>query len=120
VDVKHSKIWIKRPCLKLARLLRNLPRTKLGVMIGLLTEHVQLNKHLHRMGLLSDPTCADCGIEEESGLHFVCVCPNLANLRTQNFGKPILSVSEYEGISVGSFVQFAKRAVDLRLVFNET
>jgi hypothetical protein len=82
------------PCLKLARFLRNLPRTKLGVLIGLLTEHVRLNKHLHRMGLLSDPTCAACGIQEESALHFICVCPTQANLRTQIFGKPILSVGD--------------------------
>jgi hypothetical protein len=89
---------------------RNLPRTKLGVLNGLLTGHVQLNKHLHRMGLLSDPTCAACGIEEESALHFICVCPTLANLRTQIFGKPILSVIEHERLSAGSFVQFAEKS----------
>jgi hypothetical protein len=50
---------------------------------------------------------AACGIEEESALHFICVCPTLANLRTQIFGKLILSVSEYEGMSAGSFEQFA-------------
>jgi hypothetical protein len=118
---RQSKVWIKRPCLKLARVFRNLPRTKLGVLIGLLTEHFRLNKHLHRMGRLSDPTCAACGIEEESALHFICVCPTLANLKTQIFVKPILSVSEYEGMSAGSFVQFAeKNGRFMRLVFNET
>jgi hypothetical protein len=96
--------------LKLARFLRNVPRTKLGVLIDLLTGHVRLNKHLHRMGLLSDPTCVACGIEEESSLLFICVCPTLANLRTQFFGKPILSVSEYEGMSAGSFVQFEEKS----------
>jgi hypothetical protein len=30
---RHSKVWIKRPCLRLARFLRNLPRTKLGVLV---------------------------------------------------------------------------------------
>jgi hypothetical protein len=66
--------------------------TKLGVLIGLLTGHVRLNKDLH-------PTCAAYGIEEAS-----------ANLRTQIFCKPILSVSEYEGMSAGSFVQFAEKS----------
>jgi hypothetical protein len=69
-----------------------------------------LNKHLHKMGLLSDPTCAACGILEESALHFICVCPTLANLRTKIFGKPILSVSEYEGMSASSFVKFAEKS----------
>jgi hypothetical protein len=62
------------------------------------------------MGLLSDPTYAACGIEEVSELHFKCVCLTLANLRTQIFGKPILSISKYEGISAGSFVQFAEKS----------
>jgi hypothetical protein len=96
---RQSKVCIKRPCLKLARFLRNLPRSKLCVLIGLITRYVRFNKHLHKMGLLSDPTGAACGIEEESALHFISVCPTLENLRTQIFGKPILSVSEYEEIS---------------------
>jgi hypothetical protein len=64
------------------------------------------------MGLLSDPTCAACGIEEESALHFICGSPTLANLRTPIFGKPILSVSEYEDeeMPAGSFVQFAEKS----------
>jgi hypothetical protein len=95
--------------LKLAKFLRNLPRTKLGVLIGLISGHVRLNKHHHKMDLLSDPTFAACGIEEESALHFICVCPTLANLRTQIFGKPILSISEYEEMSAGSFVQFLEK-----------
>jgi hypothetical protein len=37
---RQSKVWIKRPCLKLDRFLRNLPRTKLGFLIGLITGHV--------------------------------------------------------------------------------
>jgi hypothetical protein len=72
-----------------------------------------LNKHFHRMGLLSDPICAACSTEEESAcsaLHFICVCSTLASLRTQIFGKPILSVSKYEGMSAGSFMQFGPRA----------
>jgi hypothetical protein len=62
------------------------------------------------MGLLSDPTCAAFDIEEESALHFICVCPTLANQRTQIFGKPILIVSECEEMSAGSFVQFAEKS----------
>jgi hypothetical protein len=107
---RQSKVWIKRPCLKLARFLRNFRRTKLGVLIGLLTRHVRFNKHLRRMGLLSDPTCATCGIVEESALNFICVCPTLPNLRTQIFGKLILSASEYEKMSASSFVQFTEKS----------
>jgi hypothetical protein len=52
-----------------------------------------------------------CGPEPcLSALHFICVCSTLANLRTQIFGKPILSVSEYEGMSASSFVQFIEKS----------
>jgi hypothetical protein len=54
-ECRKSKNWIRSPCSKLARLLRSLSRTKLGVLIGLLTGHVQLDEHLHRMGLASNP-----------------------------------------------------------------
>jgi hypothetical protein len=68
---RQSNVWIKRPCLKLARFLRNLPRTKLGVLIGLLTGHVRLNKHLQHVLLAASKRME------------ICVCPTLANLRTQ-------------------------------------
>jgi hypothetical protein len=105
---RQSKVWIKRPCLKLARFLRNLSRTKLGVLIGLLTGHVRLNKHLQRMGLLSDPTCTVCGIKKESALHLYMRVPNSGKLRFSV--KPILNVSEYEEMSAGSFVQFGEKS----------
>jgi hypothetical protein len=107
IRCRQSKIW---PCLKLARFLRNLLRTKLCVLIGLITGHVRLKKHLHRMGLLSDPTCATCGIKEESALHCICVCPTLTNLRTQIFDKPILSASKHKDMLAGLFVQIAKKS----------
>jgi hypothetical protein len=74
------------------------------------------------MGLLLDPTCAASGIEEdliwfeffyieeELALHFICICLILENLRTQIFGKPILSVGEYDEMSAGSFAQFAEKS----------
>jgi hypothetical protein len=40
---RQSKVWIKRPCLNLARFLRNLQRMKLGVLIDLLTGNVRSN-----------------------------------------------------------------------------
>jgi hypothetical protein len=69
-----------------------------------------LNKYLHGIGLLLDPTCAACGVEEESALPFIYMCSTLTNLKTQIFGKPILSVSEYEEMSAGIFVQFAENS----------
>jgi hypothetical protein len=81
------------------------------VIIG----HVRL-KHLHKMGLLLDRTCAACGIEEESALHFICVCSTLSNLRTHIFGKP----ANMRRGRLAFLCNLQKRVVDLRLVFNKT
>jgi hypothetical protein len=45
------------------------------------------------------------------GTSFYMRVPNSGKpLRTQIFRKPILSVSEYEGMSAGSFMQFAEKS----------
>jgi hypothetical protein len=64
-----------------------------------------LNKHLHKMGLLSDPTCAACSIEEESALH-LNACAQLSKPKNSD----LLSVGEYEERSAGFFVQFAEKS----------
>jgi hypothetical protein len=79
------------------RYLLRLPRFKLGILVGLITGHCPLNKHLHNMGLRDDPICIACGMEDESAFHLLCNCPSLISLRVRKFSKPILSVEEYEG-----------------------
>jgi hypothetical protein len=54
------------------------------------------------MGLTTSPVCASCQLEEETTLHFVCVCPTLATLRTRIFGKLIMNASEFAEVSSGS------------------
>jgi hypothetical protein len=46
--VSVGKIWIKRPYSRLAMLLRSLPRTKLGVLIGLQTSHDPIPLQCHK------------------------------------------------------------------------
>jgi hypothetical protein len=73
------------------------------------------------MGPLSDPTYAACGIKEKSALYFIGMCPTLANLSTQIFGKPILSIiANMRGCLLALLYNLQKRVVDLRLVFDKT
>jgi hypothetical protein len=96
--------------LKLAIFLRNLPRTKLGVLIGLLIEHVRLNIRLITGWARYQIQHVLLAASKRSRHFVLCVCPTRANLETQIFGRPILSVSEYEGTLAGSFVQFAEKS----------
>ena len=50
-------------------------------VIGLLTGHNTLRRHLHVMGLNDNPTCRKCGTEEETSAHILCECEALGSLR---------------------------------------
>ena len=52
-------------------------RTQTRAVIGLLTGHNTLRRHLHIMGLNDNPTCRKCGTEEETSAHIVCECEAL-------------------------------------------
>ena len=55
----------------------NLTQTK--IVIGLLTGHNTLRRHLCIMGLGNDPMCR-CSTEEETSVHILCECEALASL----------------------------------------
>ena len=66
-----------------ARLL-SFNRTQTKVVIGLLTGHNTLRRHLCIMGLGNNPICRRCGAEEETSVHILCECEALASLRYFN------------------------------------
>ena len=63
-----------------ARLL-SLNRTQTKVVIGLLTGHNTLRRHLCMIGLGNDPMCRKCGTEEQTSVHILCEREVLALLR---------------------------------------
>jgi len=54
-----------------ARLL-SFNRTQSRVVIGFLTGHSTLRRHLYVMGLRNNPICKKCGIEEETSVDVLC------------------------------------------------
>jgi hypothetical protein len=66
----------------LTRYFLRLPRSKLKILVGLITGHCPINKHLHNMGLTDEPICIACEMEDESAFH----------LRVRTSSKPILGV----------------------------
>jgi hypothetical protein len=59
------------------------------------------------MGLIDEPICIACGMEDESEFHLLCNCPSLISLRMSLFSKPILSVEDYEGAPASALLRFA-------------
>ena len=72
------------------------------VVVGLLTGHNTLRRHLHVMGLSNDPPCRKCGTEEETSVHILCECEALASLRHQYLGSFFLDPEDIRVLGVGS------------------
>jgi hypothetical protein len=100
-------MWLKKPNPGLTRYLLRLPRSKLSVLVELITAHCPLNKHLHNMGLIDEPICNACGMEDDSAFHHLYNCPSLISLRVRTFSNRILSVEENEGASASALLRFA-------------
>jgi hypothetical protein len=73
-------------------------RAKSRVVIGLLTGHNTLRRHLHIMGLLDSPLCRKCGAGEETSTHVLCECEALATIRHIYLGSFSLDPEDIRGL----------------------
>jgi hypothetical protein len=83
-----------------ARLL-SFNRTQSRVVIGLLTGHNTLRRHLHIMGLCDSPISRKCGTGEESSVQILCECEALASLRHTYLGSFFLDSEDIRVLGVG-------------------
>jgi hypothetical protein len=87
-------MWLKKPFLGLTKYLLRLLKSKLRMLVELITGNCPLNKHLHNIDLIDEPICIAYEMEDESACHLLCNCPSL-------------SVEEYEGASTSALLRFA-------------
>jgi len=81
VHKRQARELISGPDPAIGARLLSFNRTQTRVVIGLLTGHNTLRRHLHIMGLCNDPMCRKCDPEEETSVHILCECEALASLR---------------------------------------
>ena len=81
----HTKHFFPTANVKWARELISMDRYRIRRVVGAITGHCGLNKHLARMRIVNDPNCA-CGLEEETGVHIICECPMYQTLRNGTLG----------------------------------
>jgi hypothetical protein len=81
-------------------------RTRTRAVIGLLTRHNTLRRHV--MELSNDPACRKCGTEEETSLHILCQCEALASLRHKYLGSFLLDPEDIRVLWVGAIWNFIK------------
>ena len=102
----------------LKAILLSFNRTQSRAVIGLLTGHNTLRRHLHVMGLSNNPTCRKCGVEEETSVHILGECEALASLRHRYLGSFFLNPEDVRMLGVGAIWNFAKGTGPSNLVQN--
>ncbi|XP_015189585.1 PREDICTED: uncharacterized protein LOC107073450 [Polistes dominula] len=84
--MEHTKALFSGPSEELSTELINLDRAQLRLVVGLVTGHWHLRKHLTRLGLAQDSVCGRCGEGENTPLHLITQCVGLADVRNDVLG----------------------------------
>ncbi|CAF4872602.1 unnamed protein product [Pieris macdunnoughi] len=86
VDCRQSKLVLPVTNTRMTKQLLNLTRNNLKIMIGTITGHCLLNKHLYVLGATDSPMCRGCFNAEETVTHVVLECEAVAKQRTEILG----------------------------------
>ena len=79
-------------------------KLRLRAAVGLLTGHISLRAHLHKLGHTERQECRLCGYEKEDSVHTVCDCPVLACKRDRILGCVFLKPEDLENVRVNSLL----------------
>lgn len=85
-DCRQSKMAIPKVHPRLTKRLLSLNRYNLRIMIGTITGHCPLNKHLFNTGATDSPLCRGCFSAEETVAHVILDCDAVATQRDQILG----------------------------------
>ena len=107
---RQAKEMIKNRTQGQGKELLGLPRQVLRLVVGVLTGHTQLNRHLCIMGVVTNPFCEQCDEAIESAMHYLCYCSSFSSIRRAIWGKDILYPADIEAISVRGLVRFIKES----------
>jgi ribonuclease HI len=98
-DCRQAREWLvsyTKP--RTAATMLNWRRSDLRKVMGVLTGHVGLNKHLHTLKVVESPRCGRCGLEE-TALHFMAKCQGYSRQRYEIFGQGQIMTGDVGGLS---------------------
>jgi hypothetical protein len=105
---RQARELISGPNLATGARLLSFNRTQSRLVIGLLTGHNTLRRHVHIMGLCDSPICRKCCTGEETSVHILCECEALASLRHTYLGSFFLDPEDIRVLGVGAIWNSAK------------
>ena len=83
-------------------------RIQSRAVVGFLTGHNTLRRHLHILGLIDSPLCRKCGGAEETSAHILSECEALASFRHTYLGPYFLEPKDIQSMSLGAIWRFSK------------
>ena len=107
---RQARELIPGPTLATGAPLLSFNRTQSRIVIGLLTGHNTLRRHLYIKGL-NNNSIFRCGTEEETSVHILCECEALASLthtRHTYLGSFFLDPKDIRVLGIGATWNFAK------------
>ena len=102
---EQSRLYLKKPLSSVTQEILKLSKKHTRLVVGVLTGHCKLNKHLHRMGLANTISCDKCG-EEETAFHYLCSCLFYSRTRHKVFGHSFLTLNNYREARIGDILKF--------------
>jgi hypothetical protein len=85
--MRQSRQFVTGPSKRASDELLRLNRTQIRAVVGLLTGHALLKRHLARIGVIQNDTrCRLCSLKQETAYHVLCECEALATMRMQQLG----------------------------------
>ena len=92
----------------LPKILLNLDRKAIRLILQVITGHASLRRHKALAdGVDTDPMCPLCGRKEETPQHFVGECRHWTDIRKQVFGKDeVMLADELRNRNIRSIVRF--------------
>jgi hypothetical protein len=106
---RQARELILGPHIAVKTRLLSFKRTQSRVVIGLLTGHNTLRRHLHIMGLSDSPLCRKCRAEEEISAHVLCEYEALVTHRHTYLGSFFLNPEDVRELSLGAIWTFITR-----------
>jgi ribonuclease HI len=106
---RQAKVFIKAYSPEFTKDLLNYNRKAVRIIVGQLTGHCRLNKHLETMGLAEENLCRFCQEEEETAEHVWCYCEALCRLRFARLGEEKPKAAKYTKGPVSSLWSLIKQ-----------
>ncbi|KAH1021849.1 hypothetical protein HUJ04_011334 [Dendroctonus ponderosae] len=96
-DAKATSKWLK-----------SRSRCALRSLVGVMTAHCGLNRHLHLLGISDSPACPLCRTAEETLYHFLGVCHHWWAMRRRLLGACSLSCTELSSLEFRRILAFVR------------